>query len=275
MRIALYCSIALCAAALTLAPSAPAFAMTTDEATNDTRVFIEWAFGFKLDPATVQSIHDGTASDLASDPAGTQTNIKDMNDIMAWLTSHSVEQRFLLRTLVEPRLVAAWQGDTSATAATSKAIVAAWEKHNVIIANGTPPLRHKIAADYIAMYQFIAKVAGKPVPPAIANHAQFYKQVAAQYSAASPAMQMQFNSVQTLWYSVMVMWKNATPAQQAAIRQQWRGGSSTSNAVAAAQPPAQAGLNGQTSAMERYKEHLFVSSQAQVMMSTWTPVVMH
>jgi hypothetical protein len=275
MRIALYCAIALCAAALTLAPSSPASAITTDKATNDARVFIEWAFGFQLDPATVQSIHDGMASDLASDPAGTQATIKDMNNVMAWVNSHSVQQRALARSLIEPRLVAAWQGDTSSTAASAKAIVAAWEQHNVIIANGTPPLRHKIAADYIAMYEFIAKEAGKPIPPALANHAQFYKQVAAQYSAASPAMQMQFNQVQTLWYAVQIMWKNATPAQRAAIRQQWRGGSSTSNAVAAGQPPAQAGFTGQTSSIGNYKEHLFVSSQAQVMMSNWTPVILH
>lgn len=275
MRIALYCSIALCAAALALAPSSPASAMTADEASNDARVFVEWAFGFKLDPATVQSINDGMATSLASDPAGTQKTIKDMNDIMAWVHSHSRQQSALLRSLVEPQVVATWQGDTSATAADSKAIVAAWEQHNVIIANGTPPLRKKIAADYIAMYQFIAKEAGKQVPPAIANHDQFYKQVAVQYTAATPALQMQFNNVQTLWLSMQSQWKNATPAQRAAMRQQWRGGPSTSSGVAAGQPPAQAGFAGQTSAMERYKEHTFVSEQAQVMLSNWSPVILH
>jgi hypothetical protein len=273
MRIALYCAIALCAVALALTPSPPASAMTADEAANDARVFVEWAFGFKLDPATVQSIHDGMASSLTSDPAGTQKNIKDMNDIMAWVHSHSRQQSYLLRSLVEPNVVASWQGDTSATAADSKAVVAAWEKHNDIIANGTPPLRKFIVADYISMYEFIAKETGKQVPAAIANHDQFYKHVASQYTASSPALQMQFNNVQTLWLTIRNQWKNANSAQRAAMVQQWRGAPSTS--VAAARPPAPGGFAGQTETMQRYNEHLFVTEQTQSMISNWSPVIIH
>ncbi|MDQ6825357.1 MAG: hypothetical protein M3007_07840, partial [Candidatus Eremiobacteraeota bacterium] len=35
-------------------------------------------------------------------------------------------------------------------------------------------------------------------------------------------------------------------------------------------PASEAGFSGQISDMERYKEKLFVDSEARVMMSTWT-----
>jgi hypothetical protein len=273
-----YRCLAICAAVLALTTTSPASAMTTDEVVNDTRTFVEWAFGFKLDPAAVQSIRAGTAIDMSSDPANVEANVKDMNDTMAWVGSHSAREGTLLRSLIEPELVAAWQGDTSASAATAKTLVAAWEKHNVIIASGTPPLRQKVVNSYISMFEFLSKQAGKSVPSAVSNHAQFTKQVAAQYSAASPDVQIQFNKVETLWYALQAMWQEATPAQQAAMRQQWRG-SSSSGAIASAHartaPPRQGAFSSQTWNEGSYKEHLFVSSQAQVMMSTWSNPFSH
>ena len=270
MRNALRCTV-LCAAALALSISSPAAAMTTDEIVNDTRVFVEWALGFKLDPAAVQSIHDATTKDMSTDPAGVQATVKDMNDTMAWVNSHSPQDGEMLRSLIEPQLIAAWQGDTSASAATGKLIVAEWEKHKVIIASGTPPLRQSVVNSYIAMYEFIAKQAGEPVPPELANHAQFRKQVAAQYAAASPDAQMKFNKVQTLWLALQSMWQSATPAQQAALRQQWSGSSSSSAVANVPTPrPQHGGFSGQTWNEEQYKEKLFVDGEAQVMMSTWT-----
>jgi len=53
--------------------------MTPDQATNVTRNFIEWVFGFQLAPAIVQSLHDGAVTEMSKDPAGVQAVVKDMN----------------------------------------------------------------------------------------------------------------------------------------------------------------------------------------------------
>ena len=270
MRNAPFCFSALCAAALVFATILPGAALTTDQVTSTTRAFVEWAFGFKLDPASVQSIHDGTVIDMSSDPAGVQTAVKDMNTTMTWLKSHTPQDSQMLRSLIEPELVAAWQHDTGASSGTSKALFATWEKHKHILADGTPPLRESVVNSYIALYEFIAKQTGKPVPAAIANHAQFRKQVAAEYSAASPDMQMRFNKVQTLWLAVHNIWQSATPAQQAAMRKEWRNPSSGAHAAAAAPQPQHGGFSGQTWNEEQYKEHLFVEGESEVMMSSWS-----
>ena len=63
---------ALCAVALMAVAPSTAAAMTPDQATNVTRNFIEWVFGFQLDPAIVQSLHDGAVTEMSKDPAGVQ-----------------------------------------------------------------------------------------------------------------------------------------------------------------------------------------------------------
>ena len=39
--------------------------MTPDQATNVTRNFIEWVFGFQLAPAIVQSLYDGAVTEIS------------------------------------------------------------------------------------------------------------------------------------------------------------------------------------------------------------------
>jgi hypothetical protein len=69
------------------------------------------------------------------------------------------------------------------------------------------------------------------------------------------------------------MWAQASPAEKIALRQQWRGSPSQAAAQAQIEKPstaAQSGFSGQISNEERFKEKLFVDSEAQVWMSTWT-----
>jgi len=247
----------------------PASAMTIDQAVSDTTAFCEWALGFNFDPATVQAVRDGVTSDMASNPSGSAATIKDMDDTMAWVNSNSPARVALLRSLIEPQLIAAWQGDTSASAASGKAVVAAWEKHHEIIANGTPPLRASVVKSYIAMFEFLSKQAGKSVPAGVADHAAFTKHVAALYSQAPPDQQMQFNGVQTLWLALQDAWASATPAQQNAMRAQWRG---TAPVAAVARPtaPPHSGFSGQTWSVERWSEHNFVSNEGQMMLNNWS-----
>jgi hypothetical protein len=264
--------IAICVGALSLALPAAASASSTDQVVNDTRSFIEWAFGFKLTPALVQTIREGTTIDMSSDAAGVQATVKDINTVMAWVHKHRASDSLMLRSLIEPQLIAAWQGDTSASAATGKALVEAWRNHNQIIADGTPPLRRSVVDAYIGMFEFISKQAGKSVPAGISNHEQFAKRVAGQYPSASPEAQLQFNKVQTLWLSLQTIWARSTPSQQAALRQQWRGYSDKPVAVAPRKPATQQSqsLSRQTFDVERYKEKLFVDAQQREYFATWT-----
>ncbi len=260
--------LAACASIVALLSCTPATAASTDQALNTNKNFIEWAFGFKLDSATLQSIRKGIVVDTQSDPAGSQTSLDYMNTVMAWVAQHSPSESRLLRSLVEPTLVATWQVDTGSSAFASRAVIAAWRKHNHIIAEGTPPLRRSVVNAYIAMFEFISKQAGKPIPALIANHDGFAKRVAGQYAAAPAASQMQFNQIQPLWLSIQDVWAQATQAQQNALRASWRGRS------VAAKPPQVAvpnqGASGQVSAEEKYKEHLFVESESESIMSNWS-----
>ncbi len=238
---------------------------------DDTRAFIEWAFGFKLDAATVQSIGEGTATDMASDPAAAQATVKDMYVVGVWVAKHSASDSAMLRSLIEPQLVAAWQADTGAGSATSRALVAAWRRHNQIIAEGRPPLRRAVVDAYIAMFEFTSKQAGKPIPGQIANHDQFAKRVAAEYAAAPAAAQMQFNQIQPLWLSLQSLWAQAAPAQQNAFRVVWRG-----KPIAVTAPPTatpQAGLSGNISAAQEYQQKAFVDEQLRSMIATPDPFV--
>jgi predicted SnoaL-like aldol condensation-catalyzing enzyme len=133
----------------------------SDQQVNDTRAFIEYAFGFQLDGPTVQLIRDGLTRDMAKNESGSMATLNDMNTFMSYVHSHPAASGALLRTYVEPELVAAFQADTSD--ATSKALVAAWRAHNHIIADGRPPLRKGVVDSYIAMFEFISKQAGKQV----------------------------------------------------------------------------------------------------------------
>src|SRR5579872_287306 len=261
-------SLSLCCIAFVLL-LAPASAATVDQAVTDTRAFVEWSLGFKLDSAGVQAIRDGITTDMSSDAAGSQAVVNDMNTVMAWVHGHSPADSKLLRSLIEPELIAAWQADTSASAATGKTLVAEWRKHHQIVADGTPPLRASVVNSYIAMFEFLSKQAGRPVPPAIADRAQFTQHVASLYSSASPADQMKFNKVQTLWLALQEAWNSATPVQQAAMRQYWRTGRTT---AAMPEPTARpgSGFTGQTWTVDRWKEHLFVESQSESMMSSWS-----
>jgi hypothetical protein len=260
--------LAACASIVALLSYSPALGASTDQALSLNKSFIEWAFGFKLDSATLQSIRKGIVVDTASDPAGSKSSLDYMNTVMAWVAQHSPSESRLLRSVVEPNLVAQWQTDTGSSAFASKAVIAAWRKHNHIIAEGTPPLRRSVVNAYILMFEFISKQTGRTVPAQIANHNAFASQVATQYAAATPDMQMRFNQIQSLWLSIQDLWAQATPAQQNALRASWRGSSVAARAQRIAVPNQNAG--GQVSAEEKYKEHLFVSSQSQVMMSTWT-----
>jgi hypothetical protein len=265
--------LAACASMIALLTCTQALAAGIDQVVNDTTSFIEWAFGFKLDAAAVQSIRQGTATDMASDPASVQSGVSDMDNVMAWVAKHSPSDSAMLRSLIEPALVAAWQADTGASSDTSRTLVAAWRKHNQIIAEGRPPLRRAVVDAYIAMFEFISKQAGKTVPAGITNHDQFARRVASQYAAAPPASQMQFNQIQPLWLSLRALWAQATPAEQNAFRAAWRG-----KPVAAKPPPTaapQAGLGGQVSAEEKYKEHMFVSMESQSIISSWTNPFIH
>jgi len=238
---------------------------------NDTRAFIEYAFGFQLDGPTVQLIRDGLTRDMAKNESGSMATLNDMNTFMSYVHSHPAASGALLRTYVEPELVAAFQADASD--ATSKALVAAWRAHNHIIADGRPPLRKGVVDSYIAMFEFISKQAGKQVPSEIKNHPQFTARVARQYAAATPDSQLQFNRVQTLWLALQTMWAQASPAEKIALRQQWRGSPGQAAAQAQIEKPstsAQSGFSGQISDEERYKEKLFVDSESRVWMSTWT-----
>jgi hypothetical protein len=248
--------------------AAPASATTTDQAVSDTVAFCEWALGFKFDPATVQAVREGYATDSASDPSGTAATIKDMHDTIAWVQSNPARSP-LLRSLIEPQLIAAWQTDTSASAATGKTLVAAWQKHHQIIASGTPPLRASVVNSYIAMFEFLSKQAGKPVPPSVADHAQFTRHVAALYSAATPDQQMQFNNVQTLWLALQDAWASATPAEQNAMRAQWRGTAPVAHVPMPTAPP-RSGFTGQTWSVQHWEEHNFVSSEGQSMLNSWS-----
>ena len=271
MRNVMYRGIALCAVGFALGLASPASALTTDQVVNDTQPFVEWALGFKLDSASIQSIREGVATDMRSDPAGAQATVKDMNTVMAWVHSHSDAEVAMLRSLIEPQLIAAWQGDTSASGATGRTLIAAWEKHHRIIAKGTPPLRESVAKSYIAMFEFLCKQTGRQVPAAVANHAQFKQHIASLYAAASPADQMKFNGVQTLWLSLQSVWSGLSPAQQAAMRQQWRNPSHTSFvSVPQPAPPPSSGFTGQTWTVQRWSEHNFVESESESMMSSWS-----
>jgi hypothetical protein len=296
MRNATHRFIAIFGSALALAMSSPASAAGTDQTyltkdcrqsvdpakcqrmmtvllADDTRAFVEWAFGFKLDQTALQSIHDGTVIDFSSDPAGVVSAVKDMDNVTAWAGKHTAADSAMLRSLIEPQLIAAWQADTSASAGTSKTLVAAWRKRNQIIAEGRPPLRRAVVDAYIAMFEFTSKQAGKTVPAAIANHDQFARRIAGQYTTAPPESQMKFNQVQPLWLSLKALWAQATPAQQNAFRAVWRG-----KPVAIKPPPTaapQAGLSGNVSAEERYKEHMFVSMESQSIVSSWSNPFIH
>jgi hypothetical protein len=235
---------------------------------HDIRSFFEWALGFKLDPATVQSIGEGTAVDMSSDPAGVQSTVRDMYSIGAWVSKHSALESAMLRSLIEPQLVAGWQADTGNGSATSRALVAAWRTHNQIIAEGRPPLRRAVVDAYIAMFEFTSKQAGKTVPAEIASHDQFAKRIAAQYAAVPPAAQMQFNQIQALWLALQSLWAQATPAQQNTLRAQWRG-----KPVAFKRPPTaapQAGFSGNISAAAQYQQPSFVGGQSGVMLTTYS-----
>jgi hypothetical protein len=261
-------------ASLVVLVSSPAAAVeSSDQAATDTRAFVEWALGFTLDPATLQALRAGTATDMARDPAMVQGVVQEMDDVMAWVRTHPPADRTLLRSLIEPQLIAAWQADTGASSDTSRRLIAAWRAHNRIIAGGTPPLRRSVVDAYLAMFEFLSKQTGKPVPAEVANHAQFAQRVAAQYTAAPPAMQMQFNEVQPLWLAMQMLWAQSTPAQQAALRAQLR--SAAPVAAGPTSAPARTGLGGQTLLLGRYKEHLFVQQQARVWMSTWTNPFSH
>ncbi len=267
MRLLSLCSIVF---VLLVAPAyAPASAATVDQAVTDTRAFVEWSLGFRLDPAGVQAIRDGITTDMASDQAGSQAVVNDMNTVMAWVHGHSTADSELLRSLIEPQLIAAWQADTSASAATGKTLVAEWRQHHQIVADGTPPLRASVVNSYIAMFKFLSKEAGKPVPAAVANRTQFTQRVASLYSSASPADQMKFNKVQTLWLSLKEAWNNATPAEQAAMRQYWRTGRTTAVVPMPTAKPG-SGFTGQTWTVDHWKEHLFVESQSESIMSNWS-----
>ncbi|HXM19016.1 MAG TPA: hypothetical protein VN934_09410 [Candidatus Tumulicola sp.] len=268
MRSSTHRLIAISASAFVLAISPPALGASTDQALSINKSFIEWAFGFKLDSATLQSIRQGIVVDTASDPAGSQSSLDNMSTVMAWVAKHSPSESRLLRSVVEPNLVAQWQTDTGSSAFASKAVIAAWRKHNRIIAEGRPPLRRSVVNAYIAMYEFTAKQAGKPVPAAIADHAGFARRVAGQYAAAPADSQMKFNQIQPLWLSFQALWAQSTPAQQNALRAAFR-----AKPVAVRPPPTaapQSGLSGNVSAEEKYKEHLFVQNEGQSMMSNWS-----
>jgi len=274
MRNATHRLVAIAASVVALAISPPAVAGNDDQVVNHTRALIEWVFGFKLDATTMQAIRDGTAIDMAKDPAGVQASVQDMDNVMAWVAKHSAGDRALLRSLIEPQLVAAFQADTDPSSDTSKRLVVTWRAHNHPIAEGTPPLRRAVVDSYVAMFEFISKHAGKSVPAGIANHDQFAKRVAAQYAAASPDMQMKFNNVQTLWLATQALWAQATPAQRNALSAQWRGTAKPVAAAPKAAPP-KSGLSGQTWNLKRYEEHLFVQNAGQVIMSTWSNPFIH
>ncbi|HXM19015.1 MAG TPA: hypothetical protein VN934_09405 [Candidatus Tumulicola sp.] len=268
--------IAVFASALALAISPPALALSTDQAESDITKFVEWAFGFKLDAAAVQSIRDGTAIDMSSDPSGAQATVNDMDNVMAWAAKHSASDNAILRSLVEPQIIAAFQADTGASAATERTLVAAWRKHNKIIAEGTPPLRQSVVDAFIAMYEFTAKQAGKPVPAAIADHAGFARRIAGQYPGAPAEAQMKFNQFVPWWLSLQSLWAQATPAEQHALRAAFRG-----KPVAAQPPPTpapQSGLSGNISTAQLIKKiemQHWTSSQAQHMMEGWSSVFGH
>jgi hypothetical protein len=67
--------IVIAASVVVLAISRPACAGNNDQVVNDARAFVEWAFGFKLDPAAVQSIRNGVATGMATDPSGVQAEL--------------------------------------------------------------------------------------------------------------------------------------------------------------------------------------------------------
>ena len=155
----------------------------SDQQVNDTRAFIEYAFGFSLDANTVQLIRDGLTSDMAKNESGSLATLNDMNTFMSYVHSHPAASGALLRTCIEPELVAAFQADTSDP--TSRALVATWRAHNHIVADGRPPLRKDVVESYIAMFEFISKQTGKQVPAEIKNHSQFSARVARQYATAT------------------------------------------------------------------------------------------
>jgi hypothetical protein len=267
---------AVFASALALAISPPASAASTDQAANDTVRFVEWALGFKLDAATVQSIRDGTAIDMSSDPSGSQATVNDMDSVMAWAAKHSASDNAILRSLVEPQLIAGWQVDTGASSASERTLVAAWRKHNKIVAEGTPPLRQSVIDAFIAMYEFTAKQAGKPVPAAIADHKGFARRIAGQYPGAPAEAQMKFNQLVPWWLSLQSLWAQASPAERNTLRAAFRG-----KPVAAQPPPTpapQSGLSGNISVEQGLKKmemNHWMSSQAQSYMSGWSNVFGH
>ena len=250
--------------------AAGALAQPSDQQVNDTRAFIEYNFGFSLDATTVQLIRDGLTKDMAKNESGSLSTLNDMNTYMSYVHSHPAAAGALLRTYIEPELVAAFQADTSD--ATSRALVTVWRAHNHIIAEGHPPLRQGVVDSYIAMFEFISKQTGKQVPAEIKNHSQFATRVARQYAAATQDSQLQFNRVQTLWLALQTMWAQATPAEKVALRSQWRSPSqaSTQTNVANSSSEGQSGFSGQISSEERYNEKRFVDVQEHVWMATWT-----
>jgi len=244
----------------------------TDQQVNATRGFLEYALGFPFDAATVQSIRDGMTIDMSTDATGAQNTLADMDKVMRWVHAQPAASGALLRSLIEPALIANFQTDTSASSATSKALVAAWRRHNHIIAEGTPPLRKAVVDAYVSLFEFVAKQSGKPVPAEVANHSRFVARVASQYAAAPPDSQLKFNRVQSAWLALQTLWAQSTPAEKATLRQQWHAAATAGNqtpAPAANAAPSQPGFSGQISDEEKYKEKLFVKSEAQVWMSTW------
>lgn len=277
MRKMAYALIVVSSLTLILAGAAPTAALSNEQIVNNTRAFIEWAFGFRLDPATVQSIRAGTAIDMSGDPNGVLAVVQDMNTVMGWVHSRSAAESTLLRSLIEPQLVAAWQTDTGASSATSKRLVAVWRAHNRILADGQPPLRQSVVNAYLSMFDFISRNSGKPEPAAVANHAAFTARVARQYSSAPAESQLKFNQVQTVWLALQAMWANSSQAEKAAIVRQWRAPQRSVAARAPAPARSQGGFSSKLSLANRFSsEHLFVQSQTNLMMSSWTnPTAMY
>ncbi|MDQ6824230.1 MAG: hypothetical protein M3007_02060, partial [Candidatus Eremiobacteraeota bacterium] len=119
-------------------------AAPSQQQVDQTRQFMEFVFGFKLDPPLVQSIQDGLAADLKTNEAGALSTLNDMRTVMHWVQSQPAAGGKLLRSYIEPELVASFRNDSSDSSGTSKALVAAWRSHNQIIADGRPPLRRDV-----------------------------------------------------------------------------------------------------------------------------------
>lgn len=209
----------IAACVLVLVSSLPSRADTpSDQQVSHVKAFLEFALGFSLNDETMRYVRAGLANDMSTNPAGAAATFKDMDTVMAAVGSQSSAANAVLRSLLEPQLIAAWQGDMSDPTGSSQALVAQWRKHNHIIAEGRPPLRRKVANAFIAMIEFLCKESGKPVPSALASHSKFRSRLAKQYAAAPSDGQLNFNKVETLWLALQTEWKNATPAQRAAMR---------------------------------------------------------